>query len=107
MQQSRAPFLAEECPKKQVRFNLNEELGGEPTLPGGVTLFLSGGEAVEWYTIPTPTTTWPTNTSQPDHEDGPQQSSTSTGGARPKVQSSTSQSPLRPGGPDPVSHPHR
>ena len=37
VKKSRAPFLAEEIPKKQVRFNLNEELGGEPTLPTSPT----------------------------------------------------------------------
>ena len=43
-QQSRTPALAEEKPKKQVTFNIDKELGGEPTLPTGMTLFLSGGE---------------------------------------------------------------
>ena len=92
------PTWLKKTPRRQVKFNLNEELGGEPTLPTGVTLFLSGGEGVEQYTT---LTLWP------DHEEGPQWSSIPTRGVRPKVQLSAIWSPLRPEGPDPVSHHHR
>ena len=105
--QGRAPALADENPKKEPRFNINKVLGGEPTFPTCVTLYLSGGETIEWYTDLTPTTTWPIDTLWPDHEEGPQWSSTPTGGARPKVWSYATQFPLRPEGPDPVSHPCR
>ena len=93
-------------PKKQVRFNLNEELSSEPALPTGMTLFSSGGEAFEWYTIPTPTA-GPVDTPWLDHEEDPQWNSTPTGGIRLKVQSSTLWYPSRPEGPDPVSYPCR
>ena len=46
----------------------------------------------------------PVNALQPDHEEGPQQSSTPPGGARLKVLASTIQPQLRPEGPDTVSH---
>ena len=94
-----------ESPKKQVTFNLDEELGSEPTLPTGITLFLSEGEAVKQYTIPTPTTTGSVDTLQPDCGEVPQWSSTPTGGARPKVQSTAIQLPSRQEGLGSVSHP--
>ena len=105
--QGRTPTPAIESPRKQVQFDINEEVGGELTLPTGMTLFLSGGEAVKWCTALTPTTMGPIDTLQPDHELGPQWSSIPTRGARSKVLSSTKQPQLRPEGPDPVSHPHR
>ena len=71
-----------------------------------MALFLSGGEAIEQYTILTPTTTGPIDMLQPDHEEGPQWSSSPTGGAKPKVWSSATQPQSRPEGPDLVSHPH-
>ena len=37
-QQGRAPALAKGSLKKQVLFNINEELGSEPTLSTGMTL---------------------------------------------------------------------
>ena len=75
-QQGRAPTPAKESPNKQVWFNLDEEPGSEPTLPTGMTLFLSGGEAIKQYTTPTPATMVPIDTQQPDHEERPQWSST-------------------------------
>ena len=106
-QQGRAHALANESPKKQVQFNINEEFGSEHTLPTGMTLFLSGGEAFKWCNALAPTPMGPIDTLQPDHEEGPQWSSTPTGGSRPKVWSSANQPQSRPDRPDLVSHPHR
>ena len=96
-------------PKKQVTFNIDEELGGEPTFPTDVTLFLSRGETIEWYTTLTPTTTGPIDTLQPNHEEGPPMEFHPTRRARPKVPAwpSATWFWLRPEGPDPVSHPQR
>ena len=76
-------------------------------MPTGIPVFLSGGEAVKQHTAPTSTKMGPVDAPWPDHEEGPQQSSTPARGARPKVQSSTSQPQLRPEGLDLVSHPCR
>ena len=105
-QQGRAPTLIKESPKKQVQFDFNEELGGKPTLPTGMTLFLSGGGAVEQYTTPTPAKMEPVNAPWPDYEEGPQWSPTPTRGSRPKVWSSISPPWSKPERPDLVS-PHR
>ena len=56
---------------RQVRFKISEELDSEPTLPKVVTLFLSGGEAIKWYTTLTPTTMGLIDTPQPNCEEGP------------------------------------
>ena len=76
-------------------------------MPTGVTLFLSGGETIKQYTTLTPTTTGPIDSPQPDHEEGPQRSSSPTRGARPKVWSSANQPWPRQEGPDLVIHPCR
>ena len=90
MWQSWVPTSAEENSKKQVRVNLNEGLGSEPTLSTGVTLFLSGGKPSSNILL---LHHGLTVMKAPDR------------GARPKVQSSTIWSPSRPERPDPVSHP--
>ena len=85
-----------ESPKKQVQFDLNEELGGKPTMSTGMTLFLSEGEAIKQHTAPISTKTGPVDALWSDHEEGPQQSFTPTRGTRPIVWSSTSQPQLKP-----------
>ena len=104
--QNRAPFLAEESSKKQVRFNLNEEFGGEPTFPQGWLSshlgerqlsgipFYPNYYRVCWYIM-----AWPWR--------GPQMDLHPPAEARPKVQSSAIQSPSRQEGPNPVSHSYR
>ena len=42
-----APTPVEEKSKRQVWFNVDDELGSEPTLPQGMTLFLAKGETVK------------------------------------------------------------
>ena len=69
--------------EKLVWFDINEELSGEPTLPTGMTLFLSG-EVIEQYTAPTPITSRTIGSPQPDHEEDPQRNSTPFGGLGPK-----------------------
>ena len=67
--QGRVPMV-KESPKTQAQFDLNKELGSEPTMPQA-WLFLSGGEAIKQYTAPTPAVMEPSNTPWPDHEEGP------------------------------------
>ena len=50
------PTLAEEKPKKQAWFNVDEELGNDTTLPLGLTLFLAEGMAEEWDDAPSSST---------------------------------------------------
>ena len=91
-QQSSAPPLAEENPKRQVRFNLDEELGGEPILPTSMTLFCLGKKLLSnILTL----------------HCGLTMKKAPNKGTRPKVWSSAIWSLLRPERPDPVSHPHR
>ena len=108
VQQSRSPILVEEKLKK-VRFNIHNELGSEPTLPPGVTLFLAKGETIEQPNTSTSTTMGPMDTPWPIPREDPQWSFIPTGGARPRVltQPSAAWSRPRPEGPDPVSHPCR
>ena len=84
-QQSRALTPAEEKPKKQVRFSIDDELGSEPMLPSSVTLFLAEGETVEHSDALISTTTEPRDSPQPTLREGLQWSSTPTVGPRPKV----------------------
>ena len=46
VQQNDVGTLAEK-PKKQVRFNMDGDLGNDPTLPPGLTIFLAEGLAEE------------------------------------------------------------
>ena len=58
-QQDDAPTPAEEKPKKQVRFDVEGELGDDPTLPQGLTLFLAEVMAKEQEDAPSPSTPVP------------------------------------------------
>ena len=55
-----APYeLLDEYPpkdpvKKQLRFNVDEDLGDDPTLPMDLTTFLEEGIAKEWDNAPSP-----------------------------------------------------
>ena len=42
--------------KKQVRFDVWDNLGSDPTLPTELTTFLAGGTAKEWEDTPHPST---------------------------------------------------
>ena len=80
------PTPTEEKPprKKQVRFDMDKELGEDPTLLWGLTLFLVEGTTKEWDNAPSPSTPclWiPMSTPNK----GPQHCPIYTGGARPKV----------------------
>ena len=60
--QSRSPTPVEDKLKKQVRFNIDDKLGSEPTLPPpGMTLFLAKGETVKWPNTLISATTGPTD----------------------------------------------
>ena len=82
--QHNAPKLAEEKPKKQVRFDLEGNLGNTPTLPQGLTLFLVKGVAKEQDDTPDPFTSVPESSPQQPLE-GPQHCPTHAGGTRSKV----------------------
>ena len=53
-----APTLVEKL-KKQVRFDVEGDLGDDPTLPQGLTIFLVGDVAKEWDNTPGPYTPVP------------------------------------------------
>ena len=62
----------EECPpkdqtKKQVRFNVDEGMGGDTTLPMDLTTFLVGGTAEEWDNTPSPCTPLSVDAPKPLH----------------------------------------
>ena len=104
-----APTPAEEKLRKQVRFDVEGELGNDPMFPQGLTLFLVEGTAREWDDAPSPSTPMPEDSQWP-----PQHCPTYTGGARPKVPAwpptGWSQSwpqPRPKGEPDPINHPSR
>ena len=78
MQQSRPPTPVE-LKQKKVRFNINDELGSEPTLPPGVTPFLAKEETIEQPNAPTSTIRGPMSISQPIPREGSQWSSNTTG----------------------------
>ena len=71
----------EETPRrKQVKFDMDEELGNEPTLPMDLTLFFVEGMATEWDNAP--------SSSTPDPMDCPQTTHSHPayiGGSQPKV----------------------
>ena len=47
-----ASLQAEENPRKQVQFKVDEELGDEPSFPSDLTLFLTEGAASKWSNAP-------------------------------------------------------
>ena len=57
--QDDTPTLAEEKPRKQVQFNVDKELGSDPTLPPSLTLFLAEGVAKEQDDAPSSSTPMP------------------------------------------------
>ena len=99
-----------EKPKKQVRFDVEGELGNDPKLPPGLTLFIVEGLAEEEDDAPGPV---PEESLQLPPSEGPQCWPSHTGGARLKAIAHPSpcwyQSwyQLKLEGPDPVKHPHR
>ena len=107
-----APTLAEKL-KKQVRFNVGGDLGNDPKLPQGLTLFLAEVAAEEWDDTNGPYTPMPKDSPQLPPSEDPLHHPTHTGGARPNVpaqpSANQSQSWLQPRleEPDPVNHLHR
>ena len=96
--------------KKQIRFDVDEELGDDPTLPPGLTLFLAEGMAKEQDDAPSCLTPMPVDSPWPPPSKGPLHHSDCTGGAWPKVPTKLSTAQLRSwsrpkGGPDLVNHP--
>ena len=80
----------DECPpkdpvKKQVRFNMDEDLGENPTLPMDLTTFLKEGTAKEQDNAPSPSVPLTVDPWQLPHNDGQQCHPTYMGGASPKV----------------------
>ena len=70
MQLSRPPTPVEEKPKK-VRFNIDDRLGGEPTLPPEVTHFLAEEETIKQANAPASTTMGHMDRPQPTHGEDP------------------------------------
>ena len=65
--QDNTPTLAEENPRKQVRYEMDEELDDDPTLLLGLTLFLAEDMAAEWDDTPTSSTPMPMDSPWPAH----------------------------------------
>ena len=57
--------------KNQVRFDVDQEFGDNPTLPQGLTLFLVEGMAKEWDDATSSSTPMPVDSPQPPHCEGP------------------------------------
>ena len=97
--------------KKQVRFDVDEELGDDPTLSLCLTFFLEEGMAKEWDDAHSPSTPMPVDSQWLTPSKVPQCHPTYTGGVWPQVPAkpstgwSYSQPQSRPKeGPDPVNH---
>ena len=71
-----------EKPKKQVRFDVEGDLGNDPTMALGLTLFLVEGSSEEQDDFPG---SMPEESLQLPPSEGPQCCPTHTGGARSKV----------------------
>ena len=96
--------------KKQIRLNVDEDLGDDPTLPMDLTTFLLGDMAKGWDDAPSPSTPFSVDLPQLPPRKGPQHSTTGEANqkvlAKPSSAWSWSQSQLK-GMPDPVNHPHQ
>ena len=103
VQWSDAPTPAEEKMKKQVRFDVEGDLGDAPMLPQGLTLFLVEGMAEKWDDTPGLFTSIPKSSPQPPLE-GPQHCPFQS---QPFVGWSQSWPQSKPEEPDPVNQPHR
>ena len=98
--------------QRNVRFDINEELGDDPMFPLGLTLFLAEGMATEWDDAPSSSTAM--DSPRPTPSKSPQSHPAHMGGAWPYVPAKPpagwpqlrSQSGPKEG-PDPVNHPHR
>ena len=67
----------DECPlkepvKEQVRFNLDYDLGDDPSLSMDLTTFLEGGTAKEWDKAPSPSVPLTVDPPQLPHDNGHQ-----------------------------------
>ena len=71
--------------KKQVRLDVDEEMGDDPTLPLDLTLFLVEGMAEEQDDTPSSQTPMPVDSSRPPPNEGLQCHSAYMGGAWPKA----------------------
>ena len=71
--------------RKQVRLDVDKELGNNPTFPPGLTLFLVEGAAVEWDHAPRSSTPMPLDSPKPAPSKSPKSCPTYGGGAWPKV----------------------
>ena len=69
--------------KKQVRFDVDEELGDDPTLPLGLTLLLEESMAEEWDDAPSSLTPMPMDSPQLPPSQDPQHCPAYTGGEQP------------------------
>ena len=81
------PTPTEEKPwrKKQVRFDVDEELGNDHTLPEGLTLFLAEGMAEKWDDASSPYSPLSMDFPWLPPSEDPQCSLTYAGGARPNI----------------------
>ena len=57
-----ASLQTEEIPRKQVQFEVDEELSNEPNLPSDLTLFLAEGAALKQSNAPSSPAQLPTHT---------------------------------------------
>ena len=103
-----------ECPprkqkKKQVWFDVDEDLGHNPTLPTDLTTFLLGDTAKEWDNIPSPSPPLPMDPPQPPHRNGHQcypKKAHPKVSAQPSAAAQSQSKSWLKGMPDPVDHPH-
>ena len=65
------PHRAEEKLRKQVRLDMDGDLGNDPMLSQGLTLFLAKGTAEEQDDTPSPSTPMPEDSPQPSHQGPP------------------------------------
>ena len=70
--------------KKQVRFNLDDDLGDDPLLPTHLATFLEGNAGNEQDNAPSPSPPLIVDPPQPPCDEGHQCHPTCSGGAQPK-----------------------